>query len=390
MPGTQHRAYLFCMDFWSGIATFRYEGFRREVSVRAFLDLDLDLKVAVQNIWGFELFSLGQREDLTLEVPGVQEPIRLLMSHWSSSDEHAIFTPRRSPVWRVLSRPLSRGRAALINFGGFDHRVLGERHLKLDGSGWSLTMIPIGDRTVEYPPVLQSDEHAFTHHLEFSRVDGAQFSADEMVEYLVNLTEFFSFCHGGWIGVGLALGIDQNGEVAVDEWGTNRFGPQDGLSGCLDRYQISALQELHPLFMRRMEDDAWADTFGHVNYWLRRSSLENAGPDGGIILLQATLERFAWHLLVREQEALSERGFSDLTAADQLRLMLNALRLPKQVPDGLEELIAFAKANGLDAAEAFTRVRNRIVHPPKLKVKDEQLPFYDVYRLGRWYLELAA
>jgi hypothetical protein len=251
-------------------------------------------------------------------------------------------------------------------------------------------MIPVGENTVEYPPLLRADDQTITHHLEFSRVDCMQFSAEEMVEYLVKLTEFFSFCHGGWIGIGLALGIDESGEVMVDEWGISRVGPQDELSGCLDRYQIAALGELHPLFMRRMEDEAWADTVGHVIYWLRRSSLESAGPDGGIILLQATLERFAWHLLVREQEALSEPGFSRLTAADQLRLMLNALSLPKQVPAGLEELVTFAKANGLDAAEAFTRVRNRIVHPPKLRAKDELLPYYDAYLLGRWYAELAV
>jgi hypothetical protein len=109
-----------------------------------------------------------------------------------------------------------------------------------------------------------------------------------------------------------------------------------------------------------------------------------------VILIQAVLERFAWHLLVRQREALSEKGFSDLTAADQMRLMISVLDLPKQVPDGLTELAAFAKAKGLDAAEAFTRVRNRIVHPPKLQAREEKLPYYDTYRLGRWYAELAV
>lgn len=124
---------------------------------------------------------------------------------------------------------------------------------------------------------------------------------------------------------------------------------------------------------------------------LRRANIDNAGPDGGVILLQAILERFAWHLLVREQQAISEKGFKDLDAADQMRLMLNTLGLPKQVPQGLTRLAAFAKANNnLDAAEAFTRVRNRIVHPPKLREKEQKLPYYDTYRLGRWYVELGV
>ena len=148
--------------------------------------------------------------------------------------------------------------------------------------------------------------------------------------------------------------------------------------------------ELYPLFMKRMDEPAWADTISHVVYWLTRSNIDNAGPDGGIILLQATLERFAWHLLVRDKEAISEKGFGDLTAADQLRLMISVLELPKDVPVGLEDLTRFAKAFGLDAAESFTRVRNRIVHPPKLKATNEILPYYDTYRLGRWLAELMV
>jgi len=141
----------------------------------------------------------------------------------------------------------------------------------------------------------------------------------------------------------------------------------------------------------KMLDEAWAETISSVVYWLRRSELDGAGVDGGIILIQAALERFAWHVLVRDRGAISDEGFKSLTAADQMRLMLNAMRIPRTVPEGLEGLVRFAKAaGGIDAPEAFTRVRNRIVHPPKPKAKKAIFPYYDTYRLGRWYAELCV
>lgn len=380
------------MDLWAGTGIFRYEGFEEELPIRVFLDVDFDLKIETNDIWNLELLVVMQRDDLTVEIRGVQEPIRLLMSHTSKTDsqQRVVFTPRQSPIWRATRVPLFRGRASLINFGGFKKILNGWYRLNLEACGWSMVVVPVNEDSLCYPERLRSDEHTITHQLEFSRTDCAAFSSEQMIDFLFKVAEFFSFCHGGWVAIGLAVGFDRQGEVAADEWGTGRIGPGDSLSGCFDCFQIRVLEEFYPLFMQRVQDEAWADTVAHVNYWLRRSQLENAGPDGGIILLQAALERFAWHLLVRDQEAISEKGFSELTAADQLRLMLNALHLPKQVPPGLEALLSFAKANGLDAAEAITRVRNRIVHPPKRNAKDENLPYYDVYRLGRWYAELAV
>jgi hypothetical protein len=381
------------MHFWTGTGILRYENFEQVKPIRIFLDVDLDLKIEITENLGFAGLLLAQRDDLTLEVQGVNQPIKLLMSHMSASSSGAgtvVFAPMRSPIWMSQAAKLKRGRAALVNFGGWEPRQLTSTHVSLEASGWVVKLLPVDEKSLCYPPAAQSDEHRVTHHLEFERADGSSFSDEAMTHFMEKLVDFFSFCHGGWVAIAFAVGIDERGVVMAEEWGVGRVGVQDQPNGFLDRYDVESLINLYPLFMTRVEDEGWADAIGQVVYWLRRANIDNSGPDGGIILLQATLERFAWHLLVREREALSEKGFADLTAADQMRLMISTLNLPKDVPDGLIELRKFAKHYGLDAAESFTRIRNRIVHPPKLKAMKELFPYYDAYRLGRWYAELAV
>lgn len=381
------------MNFWSGQVVVRYPDGEEALEARVFIDVDFDLKIEVPNSLRFLAAVLGASDNMVCEIPEIAEPIGLLLSHTATlatGEEVLVLSPTRSPLWKRSAREMLKGRASLVNFLGFKSKKISSSVIQLEDAKWRITMIPIGESRLSYPPLLQSDEHKITHQIEFERADGAAFSDGELFEFVQDLSLFFSFCHGGWISVGLALGTDRDGVVSGEEWGIGRIGPPDDPDGFLDRLQTDGLFELYPLFMQKLRDPGWADVISHAVYWLRRSNMDNAGPDGGIILLQAVLERFAWHVLVRQQEAISEKGFGDLTAADQLRLLVNALRLPRAVPEGLEDLASFAKANNLDAAEAFTRVRNRIVHPPKLRAREEKLPYYDTYRLGRWYVELAV
>ena len=69
--------------------------------------------------------------------------------------------------------------------------------------------------------------------------------------------------------------------------------------------------------------------------------------------------------------------------------MLNMLSIPSTIPDELTGLKALGKARGFDGPEAFTHIRNRLTHPPKLSAKKEALPVFEAYCLGKWYVELA-
>ena len=145
-----------------------------------------------------------------------------------------------------------------------------------------------------------------------------------------------------------------------------------------------------PGFAKRMQDPEWNDAIRTAVYWYVRADTTHVGSDGAIILLQAALERLAWHVIVRHRHVISEGGFSRLVAADRLRLLLDAASIPPCFPTGLTQLKATAKAFGwVDAPEAFVRVRNALVHPPKVAKSKKQVPFYEAFQLGKWYVELV-
>jgi hypothetical protein len=93
--------------------------------------------------------------------------------------------------------------------------------------------------------------------------------------------------------------------------------------------------------------------------------------------------------LVRERGAISDKGFRELSAADQIRLMLNILSIPTEIPVGLVSLQKLGKSKGLEGPEAFTYIRNRLTHPPKQGATSALLPLYEAYCLAQWYVELA-
>jgi hypothetical protein len=125
-------------------------------------------------------------------------------------------------------------------------------------------------------------------------------------------------------------------------------------------------------------------------YWYFRSNDSSSGIDGGIILTQAALEFVAWSYLVEFRQALSKDGFEKLYASDRLRLILTALDIPLEIPASLEELRR-AVSDTWDGPRAFTEIRNELVHPvaKKGRWKADQLPYFEAWNLGQWYLELA-
>jgi hypothetical protein len=233
------------------------------------------------------------------------------------------------------------------------------------------------------------DDFRSTHQVEFSREDGSSFTDQEALDFLSKLALFLSFCRGQWVGLSLVVGLDENGETALEQWGTGRVHTWRTPSGWLDQHHGNCIGQLCEKFFQKLQHEAWLDAISHVVYWFSRADTNNVGPDGACILLQAALERLAWHVLIRERNAISEKGFQDLAAADQLRLMLNILSIPTTIPNGLTELYALGRSRTLDGPGVFTFIRNRLTHPPKLSAGKRGLPYYEAYCLAQWYVELA-
>jgi hypothetical protein len=299
-------------------------------------------------------------------------------------------SPRHSNVIVRSGAPLVRIEAGILNFAYYFLTGQPEGQcFELRHNNWAFSFVPVDDKIYLYPPQIQTEEYAFTHHVSIQRLDGAAFSPEEAQGQLDLLGDFLTFCRGFWVSTALTVGIGADGTVAMEEFGTRKVSPKKVSSNWLDFHHGNCMVELFPKFVARMSNVSWQEALRHALYWYVRADTNLVGPDGGCFLLQAALERLAWHVLVRDRQSLSEDGFSRLPAADQLRLLLSATNVPLGIPDGLAELQKVGKAlNWNDGPQAFVGVRNRLVHPPKLNRMDMKLPYFEAYTLGKWYVEL--
>jgi len=299
-------------------------------------------------------------------------------------------SPHHSNIILRSGEPLTRIEAGVLNFRYYFLSGKPEDQcFTLHHDNWVFSFIPVDDFIYSYPSSIQTEEYALTHHVSIKQRDGTEFSPEDAERQLDLLADFLTFCRGFWASTALTVGLRADGTVAMEELGTRKASPKKVSYNWLDFHHGDCMVELFPMFVGRMADPSWQEALRHALYWYVRADTNLVGPDGGCFLLQAALERLAWHVLVRDRQSLSEDGFSRLPAADQLRLLLSALDVPLAIPPGLAELAKVGRGfNWIDGPQAFVGVRNELVHPPKLKKQPVKLPYYEAYTLGKWYVEL--
>ncbi|HET9743057.1 MAG TPA: hypothetical protein VFQ00_09930 [Terriglobales bacterium] len=339
---------------------------------------------------------LEPNEIFHLTVANVPDPIECYYTHCSirltneESTTLVILAPRRSLIEVDHPSPLLTVRAGVLNLGHY--RFKGEMlsTFRLSEGGWHFEFAPVDDLTLQFSPLIQTEEYFFTHHLRVHKSE-AQFSCAEAHSELRDICTFLSFCHGHWVSTALTYGIDKDGLAMMEEWGTRTVSPWRRTSNWLDEHHGDCMVELFPGFMRILRSSPeWRTAIQHAVYWYVRSDTNLIGPDGACILLQAALERLAWQVLVRDRRIISQDGFKKLPAADQLRLLLATVSIPLTLPGEMPQLVKAArKLNWIDGPQAFVEIRNWLVHPPKISRGTTELPFFDAFRLGKWYLELA-
>jgi hypothetical protein len=377
-------------EFWRGIARITSGGFSNTLSCRVFLDSspEKELRIEAPNELGLAALRYISADQTSIEIPGVAEPLGIFLSNMRTSPEGQdllTFAVARSPIWVTKSQALISAKTMLVNFA--QYRCFKNLDFEVLGAGWRVSFQPVSDAAQE---PMQSDKYRITHQVEFARETGASFSPSEAQHFLDNLHYFLSFCRGEWVATAFTVAIGQDGKVGMEQWGTGRVSPWRDPSSWLDRHHGSPIIELFRPFCDKLADPGWRDAISQVVYWFQRAKTDTAGADGACILLQASLERFAWHLLVRQDRSLSEKEFNKLSAARRLRWMLNSLSIPTAVPEGLRNLSKYAEAKKLDGPEAFTFIRNRLVHPPKPSAVKEEALHYEAYSLAKWYIELAV
>jgi len=381
--------------FWRGTTRLNAGKFSRRVNCRVFLDAsqEKNLQVEIANEFGFGALNLVDDDQLSIDIPDVSEPIGLLMSGAkinSKGEDFLTFSPKQLPILKVRSQELLSGRTLLVNFAQYGFVTTRTSRFELIGAGWRTKFIPMSDETLAIPAGMQSDEYRVTHQVEFAREDGAAFTPSEVQDFLDDLHYFLSFCRGRWVATSFTIAFDKEGRIGMEEWGTGKVSPWRDPSSWVDEHHLGPILELFGPFCTKLVDETWKDALSQVVYWFQRAKTDSAGVDGGCILLQVSLERFSWHLLVREQKRFSEKSFNKLSAAERLRLMLEELAIPTTIPPGLQQLGTYARFRKLDGPDVLTFIRNRLVHPPKPSAVQQKVPYYEAYSLAKWYLELAV
>jgi hypothetical protein len=231
---------------------------------------------------------------------------------------------------------------------------------------------------------------------EIRRRDSALFSVATANTVMESLRYFLSLVAGAWTDCVIRIGFSREDEPIWEEWQSPSTDPWFRRRSMFPEHvrdgDYVREPRLLPVFRAIQEywpDSAWSDVVRWAISWLIESD-KAVNADTSIILSQGGLELLAWAELVL-REGMNPDDFRNLPAHAALRSLLAALAVPTRVPNGtiLDEMHPFVKENGVDAPEAFTRVRNAIVHPRRGEKRPSGRLRIEAAQLGLWYLQLA-
>jgi hypothetical protein len=183
-------------------------------------------------------------------------------------------------------------------------------------------------------------------------VDSAGATSKEIDETLFLLQYFLSFAWGRNIGVGLAQGTSEAGQLVYAMAGIThvdaRTHPVARQPHWFPPSHAEILGEILPGFWSRMTDPEWKAYVDWALYWWLSANHPAQVSETSILASQAGLESVA-PVLLQHYGGLSKKDLKNVKpAAEKIRRMLAILRVPQTVPGQLDELRAFASARGLN------------------------------------------
>src|SRR5581483_1857862 len=264
----------------------------------------------------------------------------------AGSDQVLEFRPYRDPVIVGGDEKLCHMRFDLINFPRFN-AAQGEDRLDIAGAEWCIDICPPRDS----PDVeaLRSPFYWVTHSCTVCRADGTAFSSDVVWELLSVLQDALSFAAGRWVGTAFATGVGTDGGVVWKCWGVGRLHPRLSEDGTwFDHYHGNSLDALLSGALNLARSKQRYETFHAAVYWYVRSGSSRGGVDGGLILLQACLERLGWQRFVIDRAVCPDGRFESLKGGHRLRCLLRDCSIPVTIPPKLAQLVREAAARGWD------------------------------------------
>jgi len=302
----------------------------------------------------------------------------------AGADRVLEFKPFRDPVIVGSHEKLAYVRFDLINFPNFNPGR-SEDWLDVAGAEWCVDIRP--PRDSPDAEAAQSPFYSVTHSCTVRRANSSAFSSSTATELLGILQDALSFAAGRWVGTAFVAGFDSDGDVGWKCWGVGRLHPRISEDGTwFDRHHGDSLPGVLCGALDLSRDSQRYNSFHAAVYWYVRSGADRGGVDGGLILLNTSLERLGWQRFVVEGTVCPDGRFEGLKKGAQLRCLLKYCRIPVAIPPKLAELAREAATRSWeDGPRAVVETRNLLVHP----TGNDHLPWHEAWMLARWYVELV-
>jgi|GEM_PF-3657323 hypothetical protein len=333
------------------------------------------LKVVGQN---FPTFSQTPtkckfvNENTTMEV--------ILLNIQFSKEPQVTFILSKPPLTIKTSDQLKEVKFNLINFSKE------ARDQEFEFSDWKVKLTQISSKD-EYDEINKNGGYLVTHKGSLIKKNDAIFdieSAEAALEYLFNL---FSFCKATSTPAYLVEGFDQNQDVVWKEIGDSKISNWKKYLNWFSDAQIQ-INDFASGFYSFCQEESYKNFITEIIYWY--VNINSATGEQAVISIHTALELISWIFLTGDTKVLSTDGFHKLQSGDCLALVLGYKNIPTDISPKLSHLQALANSENLNGPLLFSRVRNKIVHPPS-KRRDEFTTgrvIFEAKSLGSWYLEL--
>lgn len=217
---------------------------------------------------------------------------------------------------------------------------------------------------------------------------------DEALDLLEDrVFDLLGLIAGAEPGAGPAVGLSESGEIVWAHWGAPRSG-RSSWRWCPGGIVDSALPALAQGLSRVAQDTNLEKIVSRgARYWMAANAW-GVVLDVKIPVACSGLELLAWTVL-QQRQWLSADSLNRLNAGANLRLLLQSMGIPVELPSNFSALMARKKAyqsSWDEGPELLFAVRNDLVHPAKKAAKldwPSTAELTEAWQLSMWYLELV-
>jgi hypothetical protein len=218
-----------------------------------------------------------------------------------------------------------------------------------------------------------------------------------VAQLLDELHFLLSLARGAWACPFLPVSFSRTGSQIWQEWALRNVDTWKGDASWFPTYHPDALISAASGLHSRWADPVWTEPLKVAIHLYMESNIHGLTNQSSVILGQAALELLSWTYFVEDRKQFSAKYFDKtLSAADRIRHLLTAAKIPTAVPRHLGSLVASGSSlapsgSWADGPHAITVLRNALVHPPRLPglLAISGQATLQAWQLTLWYLERA-